>query len=59
MFSGIGIYYPDRTQTQRIGIVPVVEINLAPENFKAGKDSVLQRAIKIAEKVIKGIEVPY
>lgn len=48
-----------RTQTQRIGIVPDVEISLASKDFKAGRDSVLQRAIKIAEKVIKEEEVPY
>ena len=33
--SGIGVYYPDGTQTQRIGIVPNVrKINLTGKNKK-------------------------
>ena len=26
MISGIGVYYPDGTETQRVGIVPDVEV---------------------------------
>ncbi|MDX5417609.1 MAG: hypothetical protein LPK09_00220, partial [Hymenobacteraceae bacterium] len=53
--SGIGIYHPDRGQTQRVGIVPDVEINLTPEDFKPGVDKVLQRAVELAEREISGM----
>jgi len=26
MISGIGVYYPDGTETQRIGIIPDIEL---------------------------------
>lgn len=45
MISGIGIYYPDGTETQRIGIVPDVEIKPTIEGIKNGKDEVLDKAL--------------
>ncbi|MGG7440242.1 S41 family peptidase [Chryseobacterium arthrosphaerae] len=45
MISGIGIYYPDGTETQRIGIVPDVEIKPTVEGIKNGKDEVLDKAL--------------
>ena len=43
--SGIGIYYPDGTETQRIGIVPDIEIKPTIKGIKSGKDEVLEKAI--------------
>ena len=34
MISGIGIYYPDGGETQRIGIVPDIEIHPTIEGIK-------------------------
>ncbi|UEQ74636.1 peptidase S41 [Chryseobacterium arthrosphaerae] len=45
MISGIGIYYPDGIETQRIGIVPDVEIKPTLEGIKNGKDEVLDKAL--------------
>ena len=50
MISGIGIYYPDGTQTQRVGIVPDVEIEPTINGIKRGKDEVLEKAIEIIKK---------
>lgn len=47
MFSGIGIYYPDGTETQRIGIVPDVWVEPTIEGVKNGRDEVLEKAIEI------------
>ena len=47
MISGIGVYYPDGTETQRIGIVPDVEVNLTVEGIKSGIDEPLEEAIEI------------
>jgi len=44
--SGIGIYYPDGKETQRIGIVPDIEVKPTVEGIKNSKDEVLEKATK-------------
>ncbi len=51
LISGIGVYYPDGKETQRIGIVPDIEIKPTIQGIKEGRDEVLEKAIQI----IKGI----
>lgn len=46
MISGIGVYYPDGTETQRIGIVPDIEIHPTLNGIQNGKDEVMERAIQ-------------
>jgi hypothetical protein len=48
MISGIGVFYPDRSPTQRIGILPdlVVEPTLA--GVREGRDEVLEAAVSHA-----------
>lgn len=48
--SGIGVYYPDGTETQRIGIVPDVEVRPTIKGFREGRDEVLEKAIEIIQK---------
>ena len=45
--SGVGVYYPDGTQTQRIGIVPDIWVEPTIEGIKQGKDELLEKAIEI------------
>jgi len=45
--SGIGIYYPDGGETQRVGIVPDVEVKPTIKGIQQGKDEVLEKAIQI------------
>jgi C-terminal processing protease CtpA/Prc len=45
MISGIGVFYPDRTPTQQIGIVPDLEIRPTVEGIRAGRDEVLEEAV--------------
>ncbi len=45
--SGIGIYYPDGRETQRIGIVPDIVVKPTIAGVKAGRDEVLEKAIEI------------
>ena len=47
MISGIGVYYPDGTETQRVGIVPDVVVQPTIQGIKEGKDEVLEKAIKL------------
>ncbi len=44
--SGIGIYYPDGGEAQRVGIVPDIEARPTIEGIKAGRDEVLAKAIE-------------
>ena len=46
MISGIGIYYPDGKETQRVGIVPDIEVLPTIEGIKQGKDELLEKAIE-------------
>lgn len=46
MISGIGIYYPDGTETQRVGIVPDLVVKPTIEGIKKGRDEVLEKAIE-------------
>ncbi len=46
MISGIGVYYPDGKETQRIGIVPDVEIEPTIDGIRNNKDEVLEKAVE-------------
>ena len=50
--SGLGVYYPDGRETQRIGIVPDVEVKPTIAGVKAGRDEVLERAVAYIEKSV-------
>ncbi len=45
MISGIGVFYPDKRPTQRIGIVPDIEVKPTIAGIRAGRDEVLDAAI--------------
>lgn len=49
-FSGIGVYYPDKRETQRIGIIPDIEVKPTIKGIQAGRDEVLERALQFIEK---------
>ncbi len=54
MISGIGVFYPDKKPTQRIGILPDVEAKPTVAGIRAGRDEVLE----VALRQILGNEVP-
>jgi len=43
--SGLGVYYPDGRETQRIGIVPDIEVKPTRKGIQANRDEVLEAAI--------------
>ena len=47
MISGIGVYYPDGRETQRVGIVPDIEVKPSIQGIREGRDELLERAISI------------
>ena len=46
MISGIGVFYPDKSPTQQIGIVPNVRMVPTIAGIRAGRDEVLEEALR-------------
>jgi carboxyl-terminal processing protease len=46
LFTGLGVFYPNGKETQRVGIVPDIEVRPTLKGFRAGRDEVLERAIE-------------
>ena len=46
MISGLGVFYPDKRPTQRIGIVPDVVVRPTISGIRAGRDEVLEEALR-------------
>lgn len=47
IISGIGVYYPDGTETQRVGIVPDIEVWPTIKGIREGRDELLEKAIEV------------
>jgi hypothetical protein len=48
MITGLGVFYPDRRPTQRIGILPDLVVRPTVAGIRAGKDEVLEAALEAA-----------
>jgi C-terminal processing protease CtpA/Prc len=69
MISGIGVFYPDKRPTQRIGIVPDKEVKPTIAGIRAGRDEVLEGAmheipgpdakIPDSRELLKGSDAPH
>ena len=46
MISGIGVFYPDKRPTQRVGILPDVEMRPTIAGIRDGRDEVLEEAVR-------------
>ena len=46
MITGIGVFYPDRSPTQRVGILPDVELRPTIAGLAAGRDELLEEAVR-------------
>jgi len=51
--TGIGTYYPDGRETQRIGIVPDIEVKPTINGIREGRDELLEKAIEIIKQGLK------
>jgi len=54
MISGIGVFYPDKKPTQRVGIVADIDAKPTVEGMRSGRDEVLE----VALRQILGPDVP-
>ena len=50
-FSGLGVFYPDKSPTQRLGIVPDIEVRPTIAGIAEGRDEVLERALGHLQKL--------
>ena len=50
MITGLGVYYPNGRETQRIGIVPDIEVKPTIKGIIEGRDEVLEKAIELITK---------
>ena len=48
--TGLGVFYPDGRETQRIGIVPDIEVKPTIKGIRKGKDEVLEKALAVIAK---------
>lgn len=48
--TGLGVFYPDGTETQRLGVKIDVQVQLTIAGITAGKDEVLEKAVELANK---------
>ena len=46
LISGIGVFYPDKRPTQRMGIVPHAEVHPTIDGIREGRDEVLETALR-------------
>jgi C-terminal processing protease CtpA/Prc len=46
MISGLGVFYPDKKPTQRVGIIPDVEVKPTIAGIRANRDEVLEEALR-------------
>jgi len=49
MISGIGVYYPGGRETQRIGIVPEIELRPTIKGIRENRDELLEKAIEVIQ----------
>jgi C-terminal processing protease CtpA/Prc len=54
MISGIGVFYPDKKPTQRVGIIADIEAKPTLQGIRSGRDEVLE----VALRHILGPDVP-
>jgi C-terminal processing protease CtpA/Prc len=52
--SGLGVFYPDQRPTQRVGIVPDVWVTPTIAGLRAGRDELLDAAIRLIHGTAEG-----
>lgn len=46
LISGIGVFYPDNRPTQRVGILPDIEVRPTIAGMQAGRDELIEEAMR-------------
>ncbi|MFB9863098.1 S41 family peptidase [Rufibacter immobilis] len=48
VFTGLGVYYPNRQETQRVGLLPDIEVKPTIKGIKDQRDELLEKALQVA-----------
>ncbi len=54
--TGVGVFYPNRSEIQRIGIVPDIEVKPTIAGIREGRDEVLEKAVQVAKEEIERLK---
>lgn len=49
--TALGVYYPDKKETQRVGIRPDIEVKPTIKGIREGRDEVLEKAMSIINQI--------
>ncbi|MFZ1800977.1 MAG: S41 family peptidase, partial [Chitinophagaceae bacterium] len=52
-FTGLGVYYPDGSETQRVGIQPDIMVEQTIEGYRKNNDEQLNKAVEYLQKTGK------
>jgi hypothetical protein len=58
-FTGLGVFYPDYTETQRIGIVPDYEVHPTIAGIREGRDELLEAALQYLDGAFDLYQLPH
>ncbi|WP_264524416.1 S41 family peptidase [Flavobacterium sp. N502536] len=50
IITGLGVFYPDRSETQRVGIKINVVVHPTIKGIREGRDEILEKALEFAKK---------
>lgn len=50
VISGIGVYYPDGRETQRVGIIPDIEVQPSIAGIRSGRDELIDKAVEVIQE---------
>jgi C-terminal processing protease CtpA/Prc len=50
MYSGLGVYYPDNSETQRVGVRIDVPVHATIQGIREGRDEYLEKAISLLKQ---------
>jgi len=54
--TATGVYYPDRGETQRVGIVPEIKAEPTIAGVQAGRDEVYEKAMEVAREELARLQ---
>lgn len=58
-FTGLGVYYPDKSETQQIGIIPDIEIKNTIQGIREGCDEILEAAVRYLSNAMVDFSVDF
>lgn len=50
--TGMGVFFSDKSEAQRIGITPDIEVNPTIQGIREGRDEILEKAMEIAREEV-------